>query len=207
VGFQVCACRPAEAETKLALSAVADLLEGVPEEAFAALPVPQQRALAVALLRVERRAASPDPRTLATAVRSLFAGLSEEGPLLVAVDDVQWLDATSARVLEFALRRLTTARLGWLLVRRLLVPAGLVADGLVPPESLTRATIGPLSLAALHHVLSEQLELTPSRSTSRPHSPRVGWQSFLRARDRARVASCGSSLNHRGRPSGAKRSP
>ncbi|MBO0776241.1 MAG: ATP-binding protein, partial [Actinobacteria bacterium] len=30
------------------------------------------------------------------------------GPLLVGIDDLQWLDAASARVLEFALRRLTT---------------------------------------------------------------------------------------------------
>jgi DNA-binding CsgD family transcriptional regulator len=163
-GFQVLACRPAEAETKLALSALADLLEGVPEEVFAGLPAPQQRALAVALLRVEPGAASPDPRTLGTSVRSLLAGLSEAGPLLVAVDDVQWLDATSARVLEFALRRLTTAHLGWLVVRRLPTRSSLAAEAVVPPESLTRATIGPLSLGALHHVLGQQLELAPTRS-------------------------------------------
>src|ERR687886_2668893 len=44
-GFRVLAARPAEAETKLALSAVADLLERGPAEAFGVLPQPQRRAL------------------------------------------------------------------------------------------------------------------------------------------------------------------
>jgi hypothetical protein len=35
--------------------------------------------------------------------------------VLLAVDDVQWLDAASARVLEFALRRLRDERVGVLL--------------------------------------------------------------------------------------------
>src|SRR5919206_1266947 len=111
-GFRVLAARPAEAEANLALSAVADLLEDVPAEAFAALPEPQRWALEVALLRVEPAEAPPEARTVATAVRSLVAGLSAERPLLIAVDDAHWLDPTSATVLEFALRRLPNPRGG-----------------------------------------------------------------------------------------------
>jgi len=40
LGFRVLACRPAATEAKLSLSAVADLLEDVPEDVYAALPSP-----------------------------------------------------------------------------------------------------------------------------------------------------------------------
>lgn len=164
-GFRVLSSRPAQTETKLALSALADLLEPVPGEALALLPEPQRRALDVALLRAEPGAAPPDPRTLGIAVRSLLAGLGAEGPLLVAIDDVQWLDPASASVLEFALRRLQSARLGWLFALRLPEPARLAAEGLVPPEALMRHTLGPLTRAALHHLLKERLEGPLSRPT------------------------------------------
>ena len=45
-------------------------------------------------------------RTLAVAVRDALQLLSERGPILIAVDDVQWLDPSSSRALAFALRRL-----------------------------------------------------------------------------------------------------
>ena len=48
--FLVLSCRPAAAEAKLGLSAVADLLEPVPEAAFGTLLEPQRPALDVALL-------------------------------------------------------------------------------------------------------------------------------------------------------------
>ncbi len=167
-GYRVLSCRPAETETKLSLSAMADLLEPVPSEAFTPLPEPQRRALEVALLRAEPGGTTPDPRTLGTAVRTLLAGLGEERPLLVAIDDVQWLDADSAAPLEFAVRRLAGSRLGWLVVRRVDDPTPLAAEGL-PPGSLTQQTIGPLTLAALHHVLKDRLD----RSLSRPMLVRV----------------------------------
>jgi ATP/maltotriose-dependent transcriptional regulator MalT len=164
-GFRVLACRPAEAEANLALSAVADLLEPVPSERFASRAGAQRRALEVALLRVESEAAPPDLRTVAAAVRSLLEDLSSERPLLVAVDDVQWLDATSATVLVFALRRLTDDRVGWLLARRLGASARLDAEALVPPESVTVKTLGPLTPGALHRMLGERLDEPLPRPT------------------------------------------
>lgn len=174
-GFRVLAAQPAETEAKLALSAVADLLEEVPEGAFTALPDPQRRALEVALLRVEPGAAAPEPRTLATALRSLLTELSSEGPLLVAIDDVQWLDRASEKMLAFALRRLADRRIGWLLTQRLGVPARLAVDELVHPEALMHSTIGPLTIGALHHVVKDQLGQSLSRSVLvRVHSASGG---------------------------------
>ena len=45
-------------------------------------------------------------RTIGSALVSLLAALATRAPLVVAIDDVQWLDRASARGLEFAARRL-----------------------------------------------------------------------------------------------------
>jgi len=164
-GFRVLACRPAQAEARLTFSALTDLLEPVPEDAFEALSEAQRRALDVALLRTDPGEAAVDRRTVGTAVRSLLAELASAGTLLLAVDDLQWLDPTSAATLEFGVRRVTPSPIGFLVSRRLREPAPLKVDELVEPGSLTRATIGPLSVAGLHHVLSEWLGEAPSRST------------------------------------------
>ena len=164
-GFRVLSCRPVQAETKLALSALADLLEPVGgHPTAAALPRHQRRALDVALLRAEPDAAPLDQRTLGTAVRALLAGLSAERPVVVAIDDVQWLDAASATVIAFALRRLTAAPLAGLLARRLPEADGRGAEPLVPAESVTRCTLDPLAPAALHDLLSDRLGRPLSRS-------------------------------------------
>jgi len=84
--FRVLACRPAEAEAELSLSAVADLLEAVPETDFDNLPGPQRRAIRVAVLRADPGDTVVDSRAVATAVRSLVTGLTMEAPVLLAVD-------------------------------------------------------------------------------------------------------------------------
>ena len=59
-----------------------------------------------------------DPRALGVAVRSALQLLAEDG-LVVAIDDLQWLDASSASALAFALRRLPEADMLLLWTRRL----------------------------------------------------------------------------------------
>jgi DNA-binding CsgD family transcriptional regulator len=164
-GVRVLMCRPPEAEASLTFSALADLLEPISDDVFTALSDAQRRALEVALLRADPGKAAVDRRTVGTAVRSLLGELAAAGPLLLAVDDLQWLDTTSAATLEFALRRLAPSPIGFLVSRRVQEPAPLKVDALVEPGSLTRATIGPLSVAGLHHVLSEWLGEAPARST------------------------------------------
>ena len=67
------------------------------------LAEPQRRALAAALL-LEAASEPVDPRQVGLAALALLDGLP--GPVLLAVDDWQWLDAASATVLSFVLRRL-----------------------------------------------------------------------------------------------------
>ncbi len=108
-GTRVFDCRASQAETRLSFAGLADLLRSVGEQELLVLPTPQRRTLDLALLRIEADPASvtaaPDARTLGTGLVTLLTALSKSGPLLIVVDDVQWLDAATARTLEFALRR------------------------------------------------------------------------------------------------------
>jgi DNA-binding CsgD family transcriptional regulator len=156
-GYRVLEARPGESETKLSYTALTDLVGDVFEETRAALPAPQERALATVLLRVEADEPA-DPRTTATALVGVLAALAAERPVLLAVDDVQWLDAASKRALEFAVRRLP-ASVGLLVTQRTDVDGELPLGfgRAVPEDRLKRLVPGPLSLAALRQLISSWL--------------------------------------------------
>ena len=162
-GIRVLQARAAETEVQLSYASLADLVGADFEETRRALPPIQQRALAAALLRAE--ADEPfQPRTIATAFVGVLATMAEAAVVLVAVDDVQWLDPASAGALAFAARRLP-GRVGLLLTRRGdpgdPPPLGLARA--LPEDRLDRLTPGPLSLAALHHLLHGRLGSAPPR--------------------------------------------
>src|SRR5829696_6082736 len=115
--YRVLSCRPAEPETKLSFSSLADLIGPVADEVLPELPEPQRRGLEAALLRTDRETGAPDQRTVAAGFVSTLMALAQANPLLIGVDDVQWLDAPSRRVLEFAVRRLGEAPIGVLVTR------------------------------------------------------------------------------------------
>ena len=165
-GFAVFSCRPAGAEAAFSFAALADLLSPVLPEGLARLPLPQRRALSAALLLEEVEGSAPDERAIAFAVFQLL-GEHEGGPLLVAVDDVQWLDAASASVLAFALRRLAAAPVAILVARRgsgeEAAPLGL--GRAFPDERLRRLRLGPLSVGATHRLLRERLGVSFPRPT------------------------------------------
>lgn len=152
---------PAESEAKLPYAALGDLIG----EAFAgigsALPAPQQDALATALLLTNVDQAA-DVRTTATAVINIITKLAAEGPVIVAIDDVQWLDAASERVLAFAARRLPQ-RVALLLSQRsetaVQLPLGLTATA----DRVDRLQLSPLSLAALHKLIHSRLGISLGR--------------------------------------------
>ena len=105
-GFRVLEARPAESEAVLSFVALGDLLGDVVDETLPQLPRLQRRALEAALLVGEEAEAAPDRRAVSAAVLGALNALAAGGPLLVAVDDIQWLDAPSASALEFAVRRI-----------------------------------------------------------------------------------------------------
>lgn len=68
------------------------------------LPGPQQEALGLVLGL--QTGTTPDRFLVGLAVLSLLTEVAESKPLICCVDDAQWLDQASARVLEFVARRL-----------------------------------------------------------------------------------------------------
>ncbi len=96
--------------------------------------------------------------------------LSAQGPLLVAVDDAQWLDSASTRVLSFAVRRLEAEALGFLVAARVPgAPSPMRFDDAADPGRHQTILVGGLSVAALHELVKQHT----GRSLSRPTMVRV----------------------------------
>ncbi|MEV5511301.1 ATP-binding protein [Streptomyces orinoci] len=113
-----------EAEARLPFAALHLLLRPVlTEERLAALPGPQRRALCGALGLADE--APEDRFRTGLAVLTLLSHLAAEQPLLCLVDDVQWLDPSSAEALLFAARRLEGEPIAFLLAARDPLPAEL----------------------------------------------------------------------------------
>src|SRR5262245_13195943 len=106
-GFQVLSARAVDAESVLAYASLADLLTVVDHDTWADLPEPQRIAIDRVLLRERTADAVTDQRAVAAAFLSVIDRLTEDGPLLLAVDDLQWLDPSSQHVVAFAARRLS----------------------------------------------------------------------------------------------------
>jgi len=165
-GFLVLSSRPAEAERSLAHIGLGDLFEDVLDDVLPALSVPRRHALEVALLREEALGDPVDQRALAVAVRSVLQLLSERELILIAVDDVQWLDPSSSSALAFALRRLGANSVRLLLARRLgerIQPSGL--EQALDSERVERLPVGPLSVGALHRLLLDRIGIAFARQT------------------------------------------
>ena len=111
-GHRVLVSRATEGEASLAFAALGDLLRDVLDEGLSTLPPPQAAALRVAVLLQEPDGPPPDPLAVAVATLGLVRALAAERPVLIALDDYAWLDAASANVLAFVLRRLETEPVG-----------------------------------------------------------------------------------------------
>lgn len=161
LGSRVLSTRAAQAESVLAFSALAQLLDSVDESAFAELPRPQRRAIDRVLLRVDDDGPATDHRAVTAGFLSVVESLAEHSTVILAIDDLQWLDLPSAQVIASVARRLSGS-VGVLATVRTGEPA--TALEMRDPSRLRRVRVSSLSLGALHRVLSDRLR----RSFSRP---------------------------------------
>ena len=164
-GQAVLRARPAAVETSLAFAGLHDLLGGVSRQARERLPEVQQHALAVALAEEATGTAPVGRGVLGVAVLGLLRELAAERPLLLAIDDLQWLDESSGMVVEYVLRRLGDARVGLLAACRgeSGEPLPFALHRAMGEGSLIRLPLGPMSEGAIRRMLRLRLGLDLSR--------------------------------------------
>ncbi len=150
--------RPAAVELDLSFAGLADLFRDVLDDVLPALPPPQRRALEIALLLTDAPSAAPDRRTTGAAVLGVLGELTRDRPVLMAIDDVQWLDPASSFALAFAVRRLRGEPVRLLLAARTDTqsPSHDLLDAF-GRERLDEVRLGPLSAGAINHLLRTQL--------------------------------------------------
>src|SRR3954470_4459093 len=94
-GFHVLTARPSEAEVELAFSVLSDLIGTIEEPTLAALPGAQRAALENALRRGDASSTGFDPAAVGLATLGALRLFAASAPVLVAIDDLQWVDPPS----------------------------------------------------------------------------------------------------------------
>src|SRR6476620_12410932 len=117
LGYCVLPARAGQAESAMEYAAVADLLGDVESSIFVRLPNLQRVAVGRALLRSGDEDPETDQRAVAAAFLEIVETLAAYVPVLLAIDDYQWLDAPSRAVVTFAARRIK-GRVGVLVTER-----------------------------------------------------------------------------------------
>jgi len=112
--FNVLHVSGAESEAELPYSGLHAVVRPI-AELIAVLPDLQARALRVALALEE---GTPDPFVAGAGTLTLLAEAADRKPVLLAVDDAQWLDRASMEALLFAARRLEAERVALVFVVR-----------------------------------------------------------------------------------------
>ena len=170
-GATVLAARPAESELPLGFAVLGDLLVPVIDEVMPHLTRGPASALEAALLRTTP-GDGPDRHAVGRAVAEAFAVIAREASLVIAVDDLHWVDAPSGRALAFAVRRLRPG-VG--------VVATLRSESIDPLEMqdafgdrLSDLVVSGLSVGAIHDLLRRKDESTSRREALRLHEAAGG---------------------------------
>lgn len=166
--FRVLLSRPAEAEAGLSFIALADLLEGIPEDVIASLPQPQRDSLGVTLRRADATG-ELDRVALARGALTAISSVATDRPTVVAIDDAQWLDAPSRDALRFVFRRLVGGeRVGlFATVRADDAGAPLEIDAALPPDRITRRLLRPLAPGELERLVRLRADISLPRPSWR----------------------------------------
>lgn len=162
-GIHVVSAGVSSFERKMNYSGLADLLVEIDFKIMGHLPAIQQAALNRVLLR---DVGGPlDDRITATALLGVLTELTKLAPVLLAIDDVQWLDPASRTILSFVTKRLN-AHMGLLLTVRAADSHDPSLTSLLPlphDHSYVRIKLGPMTGAALHTAIASRLGVQLSR--------------------------------------------
>ncbi|TWD81906.1 regulatory LuxR family protein [Kribbella amoyensis] len=164
-GWRVLSAAPSQSEAGLPYVTLLDLLSNQLELAWQVLPDHLRQPLEVALLKASAPDTVRDELAVRLAVLHVLRRLAASGPVLLVVDDIQWVDPSSLEVLTFCARRLNEG------VHMLATEQ--VADGDLPvmaeacPEPVLQLEVPPLAepdvLALLRSRLSSPLPVRTAR--------------------------------------------
>ncbi|WP_210438436.1 helix-turn-helix transcriptional regulator [Nocardioides xinjiangensis] len=155
-GMRVLVARASASETGLPFAGLIDLLDEVSGADLDDVPPPQRHALEVALYRADPGEHPPTDQVVSLALLSTLRSLARREHVLVAVDDLQWLDPPSQLALAYASRRLPD-HATLLLARR--PGAATPVEQALPDERLGSLTVGALSLGGTRQLLAARLGL------------------------------------------------
>ena len=153
-GHRLLRSEPSSSETDLSFAGLSDLLADVLPRVAAQIPVPQREALEIALLLRPGGAEPPTARAVGLAVLAALSACVSDAPVVVAVDDAQWLDEASRDALAFALRRVPGGPLSLLVAARAEAAADPLTAGGPPPSRDWHALLAALPAA-------EMIDLAP----------------------------------------------
>ena len=103
--YSVAMCQPTRSEMDLSYAGLVGMLDALGLAAVDALPAPQAQVLRT-ILRLDDSAQPVDRLSLGLATVAAMRAEACDRPLVIAVDDSQWLDQPTARILAFLVRRL-----------------------------------------------------------------------------------------------------
>ncbi len=176
-GYAVAMCQPTRSEMDLSYAGLVGLFGDLGADVLEALPAPQARVLRT-ILRLEDGAEPVDRLSLGLATVAAVRELASRRPLLVAVDDAQWLDQPTARTLSFVVRRLAGSATRVAVVRTrgaVPVPAQMERTGsdeaidwsaelarAMPKGRFETLAVGPVDPSDLSRILRRGLGWAPS---------------------------------------------
>ena len=170
-GELVLRSRPVRTERSLPYAGIADLVAQLPEEAAQALPPAQRAALAALRQGLPPRAGTPAlARRLVLPL--LLAHCARRRPVLLVLDDTQWLDAESAELIGFAMRRRPGPRVRVLAAQRRPDPTGKRRAARLCPAPVLELPVPPLAADDLTALL--EARGLPCRTASRMHEASAG---------------------------------
>jgi DNA-binding CsgD family transcriptional regulator len=157
-GARVLSARGIESEAVIPFAGITDLLWPL-QAHLATLPAIQREALEVCLAL----SAGPPrgPLAACAGALSVLTAAADQSPLVILVDDFQWLDAESAQILLFVARRLSEEPIAMLLAVRAEPDVAMPHTGLpvLPLTELSKAECAQLATAM-------KVAVTPQRLSS-----------------------------------------